>query len=171
MRTTNYNRSTAYGLYEEKLFKQAVEKYKKISCIKSSKEDDIHKHIDFYLGNGWKVDVKTHKRVNNSDKDVSNEYVWVELMNVRGNKGWIDGEATHIGFSLTTHYILVDRVKLRALVKSKIKSNRWTYKDSKPEPYKIYRRKGLEDKVVLVPIEDILRVKHYNLQRDNELEH
>lgn len=171
MRNINSKRSASYGLYEEKLFKQAVEKYKGISCIKSSAEDDIHKHIDFYLGNGWKVDVKTHKRVNNSDKNVSDKYVWVELMNVRGNKGWIEGEATHIGFSLTTHYILVDRIKLRALVKSKIKSNRWSYKNNEPKPYKIYRRKGLEDKVVLVPIEDILRVKHYNLKRDNELDH
>lgn len=160
-----------YGKYEEKLFQHAVIKYKKITCEKSCEDDDKFKHIDFYLGNGWKVDVKTHKKINNKDKNLSNEFVWIELMNIRGNKGWIDGEATHIAFSLTSHYVLVDRPKLREMVKSKLKNNRWHYKDDNPQPYKIYRRAGLEDKVVLVPIEDVLRVKHYKLQRDDELPH
>lgn len=170
MKTKLNKEACDYGALEERIFQHSVKKYKGWDCTKSSAYDDIYKHIDFYLENGWSVDVKAHKRINWSDDNVTYKYVWVELRTVKGRKGWIDGEATHIAFSITDSYIIVSREKLRALVKSKLQNNRWRYKDKRPLPYIIYRRENYMDKIVLVPWEDIMKLGIKKIKRDNEFQ-
>lgn len=166
--TTWNNKNSGNGLKEEKIFQHSVEKYMKLMCVKSSTEDDKYKHIDFHMSNGWNVDVKMHKQINNRDAKGSDKFIWVELRNNYGYPGWIDGKATHIAFSITTDYIFVERTQLRDLVKSKIKSYDVKIKDFSPKPYIIYRRLGLEDKIVLVPWEDVLTLEHTKIQRDGD---
>lgn len=163
-------RRSHLGIIEEDLFKHAVNKYLGQICTKSSKKDDIYKHIDFYLEDGRSVDVKTHKTINSNDrKGVSHKYTWIELVNVAGNRGWIDGEATHIAFSLTTHYVIVSRIMLRDMVRENIEDHNTYPKGYFPKPYIKYNRVGLQDKIVLVPLKDILELPHDVLKRDNEL--
>lgn len=159
------------GWKEEDLFKLCVEKFKGLICLKSSVEDDRYRHIDFYLSNRMSVDVKAHKKINASDTEVSQKYTWVEILNVNGNFGWVDGWATHIAYSFTTHYKLFDREKLKQYILSKVDVNNFVIKDtSNPVPYQVYRRNTLKDKVVLVPIQDLIdNVPFLELERDESL--
>lgn len=168
----NITRRSSMGFYEEKLFEQSLNKYGEgITCRKATDKEDMFKHIDFFLSDGRKVDVKTHKTVNTVDAKVSDEFTWVELINVNGNRGWIDGEATHIVFSLTSHYFIVSREDLIELVKSSIFDSKLYPKDMFPKPYTKYRRNGLLDTVVLVPWSDIKQLDYTTLKRDFELDH
>ena len=73
-----WNYSFREGTDTENRFKTLLESegYK---VTKSNKQDDIHKHIDFYV-NGFGVDVKG-KRYTNT--------IWLEIQNVRGKNGWL----------------------------------------------------------------------------------
>jgi len=61
-------------------------------------------HIDFHLTSEEDegtmtamVDVKSRKRIDRSDNDFNDEWVWIEFKNVRGKEGWIHGIADFIG--------------------------------------------------------------------------
>lgn len=161
------------GWKEEELFQKCVEKFKGLKCTKSSITQDRYKHIDFYISNGLTVDVKAQKKINASDKNPSQEFTWVELMNVNGNLGWVDGWATHIAYSFNSHYKLFDRKALKKFILSKIDINDVVIKENnklEPVPYQVYRRGTLRDKVVLVPIKDLIEnVPYLELERDENL--
>src|SRR5690606_34840157 len=164
--------SAIRGREEETLFKLCVEKFKGLKCEKSSTQDDRYKHIDFYIENGMSVDVKAHKKINATDKEVSQEYTWIEILNVNGNFGWVSGFATHIAYSFTTHYKLFDREKLKEFIMSRVPKHSFVYKEYNvpPTPYVVYRRGTLKDKVVLVPIKDLVdHVPYLELERDETL--
>ena len=159
------------GLREEEIFQKCVQHFKKLPCIKSSDKEDRFKHIDFHIGNGWSVDVKQHKRIHASDKEVSNTHTWIELKNINGNLGWIDGYATHIAYSFTTHYKLFNRAQLRDYIFSKVDIHDYKVKTMEhPTPYQVYNRSRFQDRVVLVPIQDLIDNVHFvTLDRDESL--
>ena len=160
------------GWKEEELFKKCAEKFKGLKCRKASLQEDRFKHIDFHISNGMTVDVKAHKKINATDKKPLQEYTWIELMNVNGNLGWIDGWASHIAYSFTTHYKLFDRKALKKYILSKVNIHNIVIKEnnSTPKPYQVYRRGTLKDKVVLVPIKDLIEnVPYLELERDENL--
>ena len=82
--------------YSHELGKSCEDKFKDLmtsrghEIYKSSKYDDIYKHIDFYIA-GYSFDVKGHRHL---------DCIWLELTNVNGNKGWLKGEATYIVFDI-----------------------------------------------------------------------
>lgn len=161
------------GRIEEELFQKCIIKFKGLKCEKSTPKQDRFNHIDFFLSNGMSVDVKAHKRINATDKEVSTEYTWIELDNQNGNLGWVSGWATHIAYSFTTHYILFNREALKKYVYSKVR-NLWDVKikpySTFPDLYQPYRRGDLKDKIVLVPIADLIKnVPHLKLERDEQL--
>ena len=53
---------------------------------KTTAYDDMQRHIDFYV-NDQSVDVKGNRHL---------ECIWLELKNVRGKDGWLNGSATYI---------------------------------------------------------------------------
>ena len=81
--------SNEIGLQTENLFEKIMQQ-RGNKVIKSSKHDDIHKHIDFYV-NGFGVDVKGGRHL---------ECIWLETTNVLGNDGWLNGEADFIAFDI-----------------------------------------------------------------------
>lgn len=162
--------SVSRGSKEEELFCECVKKFKSLECTKSSKKEDRFKHIDFHISNGMSIDVKAHKRINATDAKSSTEYTWVELMNVNGGLGWVDGWASHIVYSFTTHYKLFNRKALKKFILSKVDIHNVKTKDKNPIPYEVYRRGTLKDKVVLVPIKDLIdNVPFLELERDEKL--
>ena len=82
--------------YSHELGKSCEDKFKDLmtsrghEIYKSSKYDDIYRHIDFYIA-GYSFDVKGHRHL---------DCIWLELTNVNGNKGWLKGEATYIVFDI-----------------------------------------------------------------------
>lgn len=67
----------------------------------ASKEDDIYRHIDIWVGAN-SFDVKAAKKTNRSDLLPNYDIHWIELRNVHGDKGWLFGQADYIAFELET---------------------------------------------------------------------
>lgn len=108
----------------------------------SSREEDMFDHIDYYV-DGVTYDVKDEKKLNRWDEKAS-DIIWVELMNVRGNPGWLRGKADKIAFLSKDRFLVVDREALLGFVKEEIKDrNIYTAKQHK----KLYRRPGRLDMV------------------------
>ena len=77
-----YQYSFKQGNDAENKFKNLMET-RGNTCVKSNRNDDIKKHIDFYV-NQFSVDVKGNRHL---------QTVWLEIKNVKGDKGWLQGEA------------------------------------------------------------------------------
>jgi hypothetical protein len=120
-------------------------------CVKSSYNDDLYKHIDFYV-NGYGVDVKGKRRLNS---------IWLEIVNVRGYDGWLKGEADYIVFDFLdlNAYSVFKRKQLLKLV-----SNVTETTNSSKDYMKIYGRSewNQKDKLIKCKFEDI---KHLEIQR------
>jgi hypothetical protein len=127
-------------------------------CIKSSKQDDMYKHIDFYVttDNGeMSVDVKHSSDV---------ECIWVELKNVRGAIGWLYGEATHICFDvpLINKLVMVERLDLQRY----IHENCQKVFVPKAEAYlKLYTRQGRSDIITSISIIDLFYLNTLKIYR------
>jgi hypothetical protein len=112
----------------------------------STKEENIFKHIDFFLPDGTSVDVKGKNKP---------DEIWVEILNVKGNKGWLYGEADIIAFELVEvgGFVMVNTDELRVFVAKHVQKE-FT---SKHESYrKLYRRKGRLDIITKLYITDIM---------------
>ena len=92
---------------------------------KSSKTEDIHGHIDYWLenekGDRKSVDVKGRKKGNRSDTKFSEDWVWIEFKNVQGKNGWVKGKADFVAFEFENSFLLVKRAELRQLARELIK--------------------------------------------------
>jgi hypothetical protein len=139
------------GNYYEDLFKSRVlllgMKYKK-----GTQKDDWYKHIDCYV-NGYGVDVKGNRHL---------ETIWLELLNVNGNKGWLQGDAFYIAMFIKELNIFSIYKRLDLL--AHIKENVNQYTENKNEYNKFYTRKkwGKKDILVKYRYNDI---KHLELKQ------
>lgn len=134
--------SWGMGKQIEDLFKETVSKRGR-KVVKSSPEDDKNKHIDFYV-DGVGVDVKGNRAL---DK------IWLETKNVRGDNGWLRGEAEYIAFHFEAfnHFKVFRRADLLDFIEKNVKG---TCKTSKPY-LKFYNRGDWDKKDELVKV-------HYN---------
>jgi hypothetical protein len=113
---------------------------------KSGAFADRAEHWDFNV----KFDVK---KIRSVDEWGEANFVWVELMNINGNEGWLYGKADYIAFETTKYWVIVETEKLREFIKRVVTNTELLF--DRKEPYRLYRRKGRLDKVVMVPILDI----------------
>ena len=137
--------------YSFKVGRSCEDKFKGVMAsrghdvFKSSKYDDIHKHIDFYVA-GYSFDVKGHRHL---------ECIWLELTNVRGDKGWLKGEATYIVFDIVElkSFCFFKRKDLLKYVEENITETT----ESKEDYNKLYTRAkwGKLDVITKVKFDDI----------------
>ena len=76
----------------------------------SSGEENIHDHWDYLIENeteSYKVEVKSKKRIQRGEDKSQNDFVWVELQNVRGKTGWLFGKADLIAFEKEKTFLIV----------------------------------------------------------------
>ena len=130
----------------------------------SSEKGNIDEHFDCVIerdGKSHKVDVKSIKRKSRGDKELQDEFLWVELHSVRkDNKGWLyDGKADLIAFELTRSFRLVDRLELIALVEKLVDFDE-KVASPKEALYKVYSRKSRSDLLTMIKSEDLLRLRH-----------
>lgn len=104
----------AYGLSKEQEFAALFDE-----VTWATKEQDMFEHWDMIV-EGHKVDVKARKKVSRRDADYSDKYNWVELRNVRGNKGWLFGQADAIVFEMKDSWIFVRVKDLQEFIKIKL---------------------------------------------------
>ena len=119
----------------------------------SSKYEDINLHVDFWHGEDG-VDVKG----NNLPDEI-----WVEFANVLGKPGWTKGAAKWIAFEMCEvgGFIRVEREELLDWCYKNVSPDRVTNK--KNAYRKIYQRKGRQDKITKLIIEDLKQLNSYNI--------
>lgn len=133
------------GKETEKKFSQIL----KEKCSFSNEQQDIHEHWDLKIVS--KVDVKGLKKVRRSDSQPNENIHWIEIKNVRGDLGWLYGDADYFAFELIDYWIVVSKEDLQNLIKEKVNK---VYYD-KPTLYSLYSRKGRKDVITLVKSYDL----------------
>ena len=160
-----------FGKSAEERFNELLEKHNYLDIRRSTNEEDRLLHIDYFathpvLNKEISFDVKAHKKLNRHDKEGTNDFIWLELKNNYGYKGWLHGKANFIAFETGDSWLIVNRIKLINLVKLKCK-------DLKPqrtkEVYKVYRRYGQKDAVVLALTEDIKQIANNLRPKDDSI--
>lgn len=127
----------------------------------SSNHENIHDHWDYLIEketDSFKVEVKSKKRIQRSEDRSQNDFIWVELQNVRGETGWLFGKADLIAFEKEKSFLIVKKPDLLKTVNQKVNLVA-KVKTPKDALYKIYQRDGRKDKVTLLPIKDIEEIK------------
>ena len=140
------------GISAEQIFQEVMVKNGK-TILASSKDENIFKHIDFFV-NGEGYDVKGEKRMDRKEDD-ADDTIWIESINVKGNKGWLFGEAKYIAFLIKNEFWIVPRVDLVTYIEKEITCETiFPIKRYK----KWYRRKGRKDAITYVYPRDIVKL-------------
>ena len=125
---------------------------------RATREEDIFRHVDFWwfdkTNKPFGVDVKGVKRSRRNDATKDDSIHWVELQNVRGNKGWVYGDAVYIAFMTNHEVLFVPRKRLATFTEDKIQGKDTT-RTCPQECYIPYQRAGRNDIVVKVPTADL----------------
>jgi hypothetical protein len=132
---------------------------KGLFVTKSSRNEDMHQHIDYWLamsesGSKWGVDVKG----NNLPDEI-----WCEFKNVAGNPGWMYGGATIIAFDMPEEggFSIVDREELALFCEKNVKDEAVT--DKKNAYLKRYTRKDRQDVITILKLHDIKTLVSYRV--------
>lgn len=156
------------GLEDEKVVMLLTEQQFGGKTEKASKYDDTRRHIDFWWydnnGKAYGIDVKGIKKNNRHDANKDASIHWVELKNVRGDNGWVYGEAVYIAFMTSESVLFVPRKTLADFVENMIAGKPLVNVNPK-ECYIPYQRAGRQDIIVKMPTEDLRSLARHTLKR------
>ena len=122
----------------------------------SNKEQDIQEHWDV-RDDTVTYDVKAMKKWRRSDPAPTDRIHYIEIRNVQGELGWLYGQADFIAFESRSHWIVVDRTSLIAMVESATEKAQLT---PNPQVYQYYQREGRKDLMTVVPTMDLLAISN-----------
>ena len=144
------------GLGAEQLFDQIAES-KSLEIKNAKRRENMQKHIDKYVTDDvgtWSVDIKARKKTSRSNSQAQDDWIWIEFQNVRGNAGWLYGEADRIAFETQDNFIIVDRSSLIDYVENAVDMGK-SVKYSSQARYKTYRRANRNDLLTMVELSEI----------------
>lgn len=124
----------------------------------ASKEDDMYNHLDIiwtFNGKDYSFDVKGLKKHNQKDINTDDSIHWIEIQNVRGNKGWIFGKADYIAFETNNDWLIIERKSIIDWIDRKVVDKTIVYSK---DLYTYYQRYGRQDIVVKVLTEDLRQI-------------
>jgi hypothetical protein len=127
------------------------------NVTKSSRDEDIKLHIDYYVmrkdQSTVSVDVKGGNHPN---------CIWVEFKNVRGDIGWMYGKADWIAFEVAEvgGFAMVKRSE-RADLSERIVEQ--VFVDKANADRKLYQRKDRKDVISRLWLEDIKQCQSYSV--------
>ena len=146
------------GLGAEQIFDQIAES-KNLSIKNAKRRENMHKHIDKHVtredGSAWSVDIKARKKTSRSDSNAQDDWIWIEFQNVKGNNGWLYGEADNIAFETQDSFVIVDRNSLVDYVENAVDMGKPVRKSFLAK-YKTYRRAGRNDLLTMVELSKIV---------------
>lgn len=157
------------GLNDEFYVMEATEKTLGGTCFKSNTNEDKYDHIDFWWDSPKKgligIDVKGRRKNKRNDKDYDDTINWIEILNVKGDLGWIYGKSYYIAFRTNNKIIFVKREKLQQFTEEKIKGKDLVY-ETPSEFYIPYQRKkyGRKDMMIKVPTEDLINISDFIIE-------
>ena len=143
----------------------SVAKSKGYEVSKSTKKQDMVDHFDYLLKNKKGLtktfEVKALKKVNRTDDSTNNEWIWIEIKNVRGEKGWIKGKADFVSFEQEFSFLTVKREDLLELCRTLIDTKK-TVGTANEAEYCLYSRRGRKDIISRIKVQDIKDgIKHW----------
>jgi len=151
------NYSNATGRVAEVRFIRAAKK-KGLTVSKSSRNDDMHKHVDYWVAlsetKEWGVDVKG----NNLPDEI-----WCEFKNVSGNPGWMYGGSAIIAFDMPEEggFSIVSREELASFCETNVSDE---FVSSKEDAYlKKYTRKDRQDVITILKLHDLKSLNSYRV--------
>lgn len=142
----------------ERKFAGALDMFNKVSF--SSNNEDIYEHWDVKID--IKIDVKAMRRINREDQEPNENFHYVEIKNVHGNKGWLYGDADYFAFEMKDYYVMVSKIKLQAMIADKCKDK---IKCIKPTLYQLYSREGRDDMITLVKTVDLIFISDKMIEK------
>ena len=152
------------GLGAEQLFDQIAES-KSLEIKNAKRRENMQKHIDKYVTDDvgtWSVDIKARKKTSRGNSQAQDDWIWIEFQNVRGNAGWLYGEADRIAFETQDNFIIVDRSSLIDYVENAVDMGK-SVKYSSQARYKTYRRAGRNDLLTMVELSEIKNNCEYSI--------
>ncbi len=150
----SYSNST--GRMAAVRFKRAAEKLG-FKVMKANAKEDMHQHIDYWLlysDRKHAVDVKG----NNLPDEI-----WCEFKNVRGNPGWMYGNAHIIAFDMPEEggFVIVDRQELAFWCEKHVKDEAVT--DKRDAYLKKYTRRDRQDVITKLNLMDLNLLESYRV--------
>jgi Holliday junction resolvase len=116
----------------------------------ANKYQNIHAHWDLMAtkkNERYRVDVKSAKKINRSDKYVQYEMVWVELSNVNSDKGWAYGGSDFIAFQVRNGFFVIRTPRLLSITIGEIENGAY-----------VKTRNGRKDVIALISMDSIIEV-------------
>lgn len=154
-----FKKDYTVGFAKEKELMSLLESIKddQTEILESNENEDIHEHIDFKIVKTYNVDVKSLRKVSRSDSIVQEDLYYLEILNVKGNKGSLYAEnVTHFAFETFDSWFFVEKKKIHELVKNKVKKE--VVNSAKECLYKLYRREGRKDLITMVKTIDLMNI-------------
>ena len=142
----------------ERKFAGALDMFNKVSF--ASRDEDIFDHWDVKID--IKIDVKAMKKINRENSEPNENFHYVEIKNVHGDKGWLYGEADYFAFEMKDYYVMVSKIKLQAMIADKCKEK---IKCARPTLYQLYSREGRNDMMTLVKTVDLIFISDKMIEK------
>lgn len=124
---------------------------------KSSLEDDIYKHVDFWAvgndGRAYGFDAKAMKSLSRGNP-VQDEWAFVEWRNVYGGAGWLVRGCDILVFERESDIILMRRSALLDFCRRKTRRNVRAQRACEAM-YCVYTREGRRDEISLFKFSDL----------------
>ncbi len=143
---------------EELFSEMAIKRSYKVT--KATSWQDMNAHWDIMISTNlisYKVDIKGMKKACRNNDKYDPEWIWIELIGVK-DMGWLNGEADLIAFEIPTGFVLIERIKLKEIVKKLVNFGKIVTNplDAK---YCLYSRQGRGDLITRVKLFDIEKEK------------
>lgn len=136
-------------------------KYPSANVIYASKLQDMVEHWDVEIDK-LKYDVKGLKNINRNDLAYNENFHFIEIKNVKNDLGWLYGKADRFSFELLHYWVVVDKTKLQDFIKNHVDKTQLV---TKPELYKLYRRKHRQDLITIVTSYDLCYLSSFMLSK------
>jgi len=149
---------SAHGHAAETVFRELLkaEGY----TVTDATMEEQRNHVDFIAtrnNSNTRFDVKARKKISRQDNNYQDEFVWVEILNVRGDKGWVFGGADFIAFEREKDFLIVRRDKLADFIQKTCNLRKQAFHPSEAL-YCRYQRRGRQDCVTLITAEDLVKL-------------
>lgn len=114
-------------------------------------------HVDWVSKFGT-FDVKARKRATRASASFNDDWVWLEIDNVRGDRGWLRSDVKYLAFERVSDFVIFRREDVRQMAQALCSYNVVT--EAKHAPYNLYSRAGRKDLLTVIRMGDMLGLDH-----------
>lgn len=107
------------------------------------------------------------KKIKN--KKQSQEWLWIEFKNAKGEDGWIHGDAHFVAFERNYDFVVVNRKEMvKMLNGGKIRYDLPFVGLAKKAKYRIYKRSGKPEEITQINVKDLKTLESYQVWKKQD---